>query len=51
MKLIKTFKDRKRVYFLLEFVRGMDLFDVLRKLGLVTEQDSRFYTACLIIIL
>lgn len=51
MKLVKTLKDSRRVYFVLEYVRGMDLFDVIRKMSVVTEDDSRFYTACLIIIL
>ncbi|OMJ92780.1 hypothetical protein SteCoe_4414 [Stentor coeruleus] len=51
LKLVKTFKDQKRVYFLTEFVRGMDLFDVLRELNLVTDRDSRFYIANMIVIL
>jgi cGMP-dependent protein kinase len=33
MKLIKTFKDQDRIYFLNEYVRGLDLFDVLRKMS------------------
>ncbi|CAG9332057.1 unnamed protein product [Blepharisma stoltei] len=51
VKLVRTFKDEKRLYFLTEFVRGMDLFDVLRKQFLLNELDARFYTACLITIL
>jgi cGMP-dependent protein kinase len=51
MKLVKTFKDSKRLYFLLEYIEGMDLFDVLRKLGLLKECDARFYIACIFIIL
>lgn len=51
MKLVKTFKDEQRVYFLLEFVVGLDLFDVLRKMNLLADADSRFYTACIIMIL
>ena len=51
LKLVKTFKDSERVYFLTEFVMGLDLFDVLRKLGVVSEADSKFYTGCLILIL
>ena len=51
MKLIKTFKDNDRVYFLLEFVTGLDMFDVMRKLNILNDSDSRFYTACLITIL
>lgn len=50
LKLVKTFKDAKRVYFLTEFVKGMDLFDVLREMNLVTDRDSRFYMACMICI-
>jgi cGMP-dependent protein kinase 1 len=51
MKLVKTLKDSKRLYFVLEYVRGMDLFDVIRKMPVVSENDSRFFTACLVVIL
>jgi cGMP-dependent protein kinase len=51
MKLVKTFKDDVRVYFLTELVMGMDLFDVLRKLGLVKEADTKFYAASLLLML
>jgi cGMP-dependent protein kinase len=51
MKLVRTFKDQFRLYFLLEYIRGMDLFDVLREIGLLTESDSKFLTACLVVIL
>ena len=34
LKLIKTFKDIARVYFLTEYIQGTDLFDALRKIGL-----------------
>lgn len=30
VKLVKTFKDSSRLYFLMEYIAGMDLFDVLR---------------------
>ncbi|OMJ88882.1 hypothetical protein SteCoe_2545 [Stentor coeruleus] len=51
MKLVKTFKDQKRIYFLTEYVRGLDMFDVLREVNIVSEHDAKFYTACLILIL
>ncbi|CAG9331746.1 unnamed protein product [Blepharisma stoltei] len=51
LKLVRTFKDPRRVYFLTEFVRGMDLFDVLRQLNLVTDKDAKFYTSSLVAIL
>ena len=51
MKLVKTFKDDQRVYFLTEFVNGQDLFDVIRVLGLLKENECKFYAACLMVIL
>ena len=51
LKLVKTFKDEKRIYLLTEFVNGSDLFDALRVLNLLTDKDAKFYTSCLILIL
>jgi cGMP-dependent protein kinase len=51
MKMVRTFKDSSRLYFLLEFIQGMDLFDVLRELGLLNDLDTRFYTACILVII
>jgi len=49
LKLIKTFKDEKRVYFLTEYIRGVDLYETIRKIGVLTDYDAKFYTACLLI--
>ncbi|CAG9332054.1 PKG_37 [Blepharisma stoltei] len=51
MKLVKTFKDPDRIYFLTEFVRGQDLFDVLRVLNLLTNEWSKFYAGCIFLML
>ncbi|OMJ91623.1 hypothetical protein SteCoe_5769 [Stentor coeruleus] len=51
MKLVKTFKDQKRLYFLSEYIKGMDLYDVLRKLQLLKECDTKFYIGCIIMII
>jgi len=51
IKLIKNFKDDKRIYFLLEYVNGKDLFDVCRELGQITEEQGKFYAASLIVTL
>lgn len=48
LKLVKTYKDSKRIYFLTEYVKGMDLFDVLRAMGLLNDNDAKFYTACMV---
>ena len=49
LKLIRTFKDSNRVYFLLEYVKGLDLFDVLIAMQSVREESAKFYIACLLI--
>ncbi|KAL4498348.1 hypothetical protein ABPG72_013154 [Tetrahymena utriculariae] len=49
MKFIKTFKDNQNVYFLLEYVKGMELFDVIREIGLLNTYDSQFYIASLLL--
>ena len=51
IKLIKTFKDSMRIYFLMEFVKGKDLFDVLIELRQVSEEQAKFYAASLMMIL
>ena len=51
MKLVKTFKDPERIYFLTEYVRGEDLFDVLRVLNLLTDEQSKFYVGGIVLML
>ena len=48
MKLIRTYKDEKRIYFLTEFVNGIDLFDAIREIGLLNNEQAKFYAACLL---
>lgn len=51
MKLVKSAKDEKRIYFLTEYVHGMDLFDVLRAMGLLNNNESLFYIGSLVLIM
>jgi cGMP-dependent protein kinase len=51
MKLVKTFKDAKRIYFLTEYVRGMDLFEVIRKMNFISEPHCRFFVGSLLLVL
>jgi cGMP-dependent protein kinase 1 len=51
IKLVKTFKDNLRIYFLMEYVQGMDLFDVLSSLGKLSHKNAAFYTGSLVMIL
>jgi cGMP-dependent protein kinase len=43
MKFIKTFKDDYHIFFLLEFIQGMELFDGIREIGLLSTYKSQFY--------
>lgn len=43
MEYIRSFKDSQYIYFLTEFINGMELFDVIRLIGLLTPSQSRFY--------
>lgn len=49
MSFIRSFKDEQSVYFLLKFIRGMELFDVIRDIGLLSTFDSQFYIGSLIL--
>jgi len=50
-KLVRTFKDASRVYFLSEFVQGQDLYEVMRLLSVLKDEEARFYTAALLLVL
>jgi cGMP-dependent protein kinase len=43
MKLVKSLKDEKDIYFLMEYVRGKELWDVIRDIGLLNKQQTLFY--------
>lgn len=40
VKLVTTYQDQDRFYFIMEYVHGMDLFDALRYIGLLNEPSS-----------
>ena len=37
MKLVKTFKDSSRIYFLMEYIHGIDMFDAIREMNVVSD--------------
>jgi cGMP-dependent protein kinase len=43
MKLVKNLKDDQDIYFLMEFVRGKELWDVIREIGVLTKDQAQFY--------
>lgn len=51
MKFVRSFKDNINIYFLVEYVKGMELFDVIRDIGLLKAYDSQFYIGSMILAL
>lgn len=49
MQYIRTYKDMSFVYFLTEFIKGMELFDVIREIGLLNTYDAQFYVGSIIL--
>lgn len=49
IRLYQTYKDKDRLYFLLEPVLGGELFTILRRETLFDEPVSRFYAACVVL--
>ena len=49
--LVKTFKDDDRVYFLCEYVNGIDLLEVMRKMDVISNEQAQFYIGNLILAL
>eukprot|EP00397_Hematodinium_sp_SG-2012_P002186 GEMP01002192.1.p1 GENE.GEMP01002192.1~~GEMP01002192.1.p1 ORF type:complete len:968 (+),score=173.95 GEMP01002192.1:11-2914(+) len=45
IRLVRTFKDDRFLYFLTELVTGGELYDAIRKLGILTPCQSQFYFA------
>jgi len=53
MQFIRTFKDNNFIYFLLEYIKGMELFDAIRdpKMDLLGTEEAKFYTGQLLLAL
>ena len=43
VKLVKTLKDTKYIYFLMDYIKGKELFDVIRDIGLLNKFQTQFY--------
>jgi cGMP-dependent protein kinase len=49
VKLVKTLKDSRYVYFLMEHIKGKELFDVIRDIGLLNKYQTQFYAASMML--
>ena len=49
VKLIKFLKDKKNIYLLMEYLPGLELFDVIRDIGLLSKNEAIFYGASMLL--
>ena len=49
VKLVKTMKDKNYVYFLMDYIKGKELFDVIRDIGLLNKFQTQFYSASIML--
>ena len=49
VRLVKSMKDRNYIYFLMDYIKGKELFDVMRDIGILNKNQSRFYAASVMI--
>lgn len=51
IRLFKTYKDKWAAHFLLGAVQGLDMFDMIRQVDLLDNDESRFYIGSMLICL
>jgi cGMP-dependent protein kinase len=49
MKLVKTMKDSSNIFLLTEYIKGKELFDVIRDIGLLNKKKNVFYGASMML--
>ena len=49
VKLVKTLKDDKFVYFLMDYIKGKELFDVIRDINVLNKFQAQFYSASIML--
>lgn len=49
VKLVKTLKDSQHIYFLMEHIRGKELFDTIREIGILNKYQTQFYGASMML--
>jgi cGMP-dependent protein kinase len=49
VKLVKTLKDNSHIFFLMEHIKGKELFDIIREIGLLNAYQTQFYGASMML--
>ena len=45
---VRSYKDENFIYFLMEYINGLQLFDVIRIIGILNTDQTRFYGAIML---
>ena len=48
VKMVKTLKDNNQIFFLMEYIKGKELFCILEELGVFTPYQCKFFTASIL---
>ena len=48
VKFEKSYKDQSFLYILMQYIDGIDFFDMLREIGICNTAVSRFYLGCMV---
>eukprot|EP00742_Colponemidia_sp_Colp-10_P003108 GILJ01003311.1.p1 GENE.GILJ01003311.1~~GILJ01003311.1.p1 ORF type:complete len:1123 (-),score=177.83 GILJ01003311.1:99-3467(-) len=51
LKLVKALEDSENIYFLTEFIKGCELYQAIRDIGLLDRTQSQFYAGALLLAL
>jgi len=43
VKLVKTLKDKNYIYYLMDYIKGKELYDVLLEIGVLSKFQTQFY--------
>ena len=49
VKLVKTMKMQNYIFYLMEYIKGKELFDVIRDIGLLNKAQTQFYGGSLML--
>ena len=49
VKLVKTLKDKKYIYYLMDYLKGKELFYVIRDIGILNKYQAQFYIGSIIL--
>ena len=49
MKMVKYLKDDHYIFFINEYIKGKELWDVIRDIGLLNKEQTQFYVASMLL--